>query len=86
MRICDISIQPFIILAFCHSVIDLSLPHLSSLSLSVSLSAYEAPGTFDFKLFFAQVGLTGSSEGDGKKVFAVLDQDESGYIEEEELK
>ncbi|CAG03148.1 unnamed protein product [Tetraodon nigroviridis] len=45
-----------------------------------------APETFDLKSFFAQVGLTGSSQDVGKMVFAVLDQDKSGYIEEEELK
>lgn len=46
----------------------------------------EVPGTFDFKTFFGQVGMTGLSEADRKKLFAVLDQDKSGYIEEEELK
>lgn len=54
--------------------------HLISLCLCV------APGTFHFKTFFGQVGLTGLSEADRKKLFTVLDQDKSGYIEEEELK
>lgn len=72
----------FILWLTSHSHICLSL----LLSSSFILSAYVAPGTFNFKSFFAQVGLTGLSEADGEKVFTVLDQDRSGYIEEEELK
>lgn len=42
--------------------------------------------SFDHKSFFDMIGLKIKSPDDVKKVFTVLDADNSGYIEEEELK
>lgn len=42
--------------------------------------------SFDHKKFFEMVGLKAKSSDDVKKVFTVLDADNSGFIEEEELK
>nr|XP_061805558.1 parvalbumin beta-like [Nerophis lumbriciformis] len=54
--------------------------------IQAAVQACQAPGTFNYKTFFAQVGLVDSSEANWKDVFIVLDQDRSGFIEEEELK
>lgn len=45
-----------------------------------------APDSFCPKKFFQMCGLTKKSPQDVKKVFGILDNDGSGYIEEEELK
>lgn len=45
-----------------------------------------APDSFCPKKFFQMCGLSKRSPQDIKKVFAILDNDDSGYIEEEELK
>ncbi|KAJ1111806.1 hypothetical protein NDU88_000079, partial [Pleurodeles waltl] len=42
--------------------------------------------SFNYKSFFAKIGLQGKSGDLVKKVFAVLDQDQSGFIEEDELR
>ena len=46
----------------------------------------EAADSFKHKEFFAKIGLAGKSADDIKKAFSVIDQDKSGFIEEEELK
>lgn len=45
-----------------------------------------AADSFDYKKFFKACGLAGKSAEDVKKAFAIIDQDNSGFIEEEELK
>lgn len=47
---------------------------------------FAAADSFDYKTFFAKVGLSAKSADDVKKAFAIIDQDNSGFIEEEELK
>nr|XP_020476940.1 parvalbumin-7-like [Monopterus albus]XP_020476941.1 parvalbumin-7-like [Monopterus albus] len=51
-----------------------------------ALHAFAVPDSFDHKKFFEMVGLKSKSADDVKKVFTVLDADNSGFIEEEELK
>lgn len=45
-----------------------------------------AADSFDYKKFFKACGLASKSAEDVKKAFAIIDQDNSGFIEEEELK
>lgn len=45
-----------------------------------------ADGSFNHKTFFATCGLTGKSAEELKKAFNIIDQDKSGFIEEDELK
>ncbi|XP_036409002.1 parvalbumin 6 isoform X1 [Megalops cyprinoides] len=51
-----------------------------------ALDAFKAADSFDHKRFFAMVGLKTKPDDDVKKVFLLLDVDNSGFIEEEELK
>ncbi|XP_034050018.1 parvalbumin beta-like [Thalassophryne amazonica] len=59
---------------------------LSDADISAALAACQAADSFKHKDFFAKVGLSAKSSDDIKKAFAVIDQDKSGFIEEDELK
>uniref|UniRef100_A0A8C3KSJ1 Parvalbumin n=1 Tax=Calidris pygmaea TaxID=425635 RepID=A0A8C3KSJ1_9CHAR len=45
-----------------------------------------AADSFDYKTFFVKVGLNSKSKDQLAQVFGILDQDRSGFIEEDELK
>nr|P02629.1 RecName: Full=Parvalbumin alpha [Latimeria chalumnae] len=51
-----------------------------------ALNTFKEAGSFDHHKFFNLVGLKGKPDDTLKEVFGILDQDKSGYIEEEELK
>ncbi|XP_028286001.1 parvalbumin 3 [Parambassis ranga] len=59
---------------------------LSEADITAALAACQAADSFKYKEFFAKVGLSAKSADDIKKAFAVIDQDKSGFIEEDELK
>uniref|UniRef100_A0A8B9HXG3 Parvalbumin n=1 Tax=Astyanax mexicanus TaxID=7994 RepID=A0A8B9HXG3_ASTMX len=57
---------------------------LNDADITAALDACD--GSFEHKAFFAKVGLAAKSADDVKKAFAIIDQDKSGFIEEDELK
>ncbi|XP_051905228.1 parvalbumin 6 [Hippocampus zosterae] len=59
---------------------------LNADNIKKALDAFAVADSFDHKSFFDMIGLKNKSPDDVKKVFTVLDADNSGYIEEEELK
>ncbi|XP_071329919.1 parvalbumin beta-like [Trachinotus anak] len=59
---------------------------LTEADITAALDACKNADTFDHKKFFTSCGLAGKSSDDIKKAFAIIDQDKSGFIEEEELK
>ncbi|XP_056380077.1 parvalbumin alpha-like [Hyla sarda] len=58
---------------------------LSAADIAKAMGACSAPESFNHKKFFDLCGLKSKSKGDMEKVFKILDQDVSGYIEEDEL-
>ncbi|XP_031419732.1 parvalbumin-7 [Clupea harengus] len=59
---------------------------LTEENIKKAMDAFKAADSFDYKKFFDMVGLKAMSADSVKQVFKLLDVDESGYIEEEELK
>ncbi|TKS91877.1 Parvalbumin, thymic CPV3 [Collichthys lucidus] len=59
---------------------------LSADAIDSAIKECQAPDSFCPKKFFSTCGLTKKSAADVKKVFGILDNDASGFIEEEELK
>nr|P86739.1 RecName: Full=Parvalbumin beta 1 [Macruronus magellanicus]P86744.1 RecName: Full=Parvalbumin beta 1 [Macruronus novaezelandiae] len=53
---------------------------LDDADITAALAACKAEGSFKHVEFFAKIGLA------GKKVFAIIDQDKSDFVEEDELK
>ncbi|XP_031728034.1 parvalbumin beta-like [Anarrhichthys ocellatus] len=51
-----------------------------------ALEGCKAAESFNHKTFFHTCGLAGKSAAEVKKAFGIVDQDNSGFIEEEELK
>nr|P02616.1 RecName: Full=Parvalbumin beta [Amphiuma means] len=58
---------------------------LSAKDIEAALSSVKAAESFNYKTFFTKCGLAGKPTDQVKKVFDILDQDKSGYIEEDEL-
>ncbi|XP_026560079.1 parvalbumin beta-like [Pseudonaja textilis] len=59
---------------------------LNDADIAAALKSCQAADSFSCKTFFAKSGLQGKSKDQLTKVFEVIDQDKSGYIEEGELK
>ena len=47
---------------------------------------HAAAESFNYKTFFKACGLAAKSAEEVKKAFFIIDQDQSGFIEEDELK
>uniref|UniRef100_A0A668AUI2 Parvalbumin n=1 Tax=Myripristis murdjan TaxID=586833 RepID=A0A668AUI2_9TELE len=59
---------------------------LSAEAIDKALKECQAPESFDHKKFFQSCGLSSKTAQEVKEVFRILDDDNSGYIEEAEFK
>ncbi|XP_069066026.1 parvalbumin beta-like [Pleurodeles waltl] len=59
---------------------------LNEADITAALASCQAADSFDYKTFFCQTGLKSKSHDQVKKVFEIIDQDRSGFVEEDELK
>ncbi|XP_055746205.1 parvalbumin, thymic-like [Salvelinus fontinalis] len=58
---------------------------LAAADITSAINACKANDSFSPKKFFAMVGLSKKSPPEIEKIFMILDQDKSGYIEQDEL-
>uniref|UniRef100_A0A4W5LWJ5 Parvalbumin n=1 Tax=Hucho hucho TaxID=62062 RepID=A0A4W5LWJ5_9TELE len=58
---------------------------LAASDITSAINACRANDSFSPKKFFAMVGLSKKSPPEIEKIFMILDQDKSGYIEQDEL-
>ncbi|XP_060696555.1 parvalbumin, thymic CPV3-like isoform X1 [Hemiscyllium ocellatum] len=77
-----IKLKLSIIISFTMEITDV----LSVADISTALKECQANNSFDCKKFFMTCGLSKKSAEDIRKVFRAIDDDDSGFIEEDELK
>uniref|UniRef100_A0A8C6TQP3 Parvalbumin n=1 Tax=Neogobius melanostomus TaxID=47308 RepID=A0A8C6TQP3_9GOBI len=58
---------------------------LASSDINFAINACKAKDTFSPKMFFKAVGLSKKTPSEIERVFKILDQDKSGFIEQDEL-
>ncbi|NXY46524.1 PRVB protein, partial [Ceuthmochares aereus] len=58
---------------------------LTEAEIAAGLQSCQADDSFDYKIFFDKVGLKSKPKDQLGKVFGILDKDESGFIEEDEV-
>ncbi|KAJ3607351.1 hypothetical protein NHX12_024402 [Muraenolepis orangiensis] len=58
---------------------------LAASDITSAINACKAKDSFSPKTFFKTVGLSKKSAADIERVFKILDQDKSGFIEQDEL-
>ncbi|XP_056390286.1 parvalbumin, thymic CPV3-like [Hyla sarda] len=59
---------------------------LSASDIAAALRECQAPDSFNYKKFFQTCGLTKKTATQVKEVFRIVDNDQSGFVEVEELK
>ncbi|XP_044034840.1 parvalbumin, thymic-like [Siniperca chuatsi] len=58
---------------------------LAASDITLAINACKAKDSFSPKMFFKTVGLSKKPPTDIERVFKILDQDKSGFIEQDEL-
>ncbi|XP_033023211.1 parvalbumin, thymic CPV3 [Lacerta agilis] len=68
-------------------MINMSISDIISPSdIAAAIRDCQAPDSFNYKKFFQISGMSKKSSSQLKDLFRILDNDQSGYIEEDELK